>query len=105
DAALSVSEAEQLDAELGAVDLELLHLTGGGLERDRHAAEHLRGERRRRVVHRGERAVGPPDSHAPLAQQRKRLRRGDLVYEMQVDVEHRRRVGGLTAPAVARATP
>ena len=47
-----------------------------------------------RVVHRRERAVGTPHRQTALAQHRERLRRRDLVQQVQVDVEHRRRVGG-----------
>ena len=97
DAALAVGEAEQLDAEPGAVDFELLDLSPGGFERDRQAAEHLAREGRRRMVHGRERALGPPHPQAPLAQQRERLRRSDLVDEVQVDIEQRGRVGGLGA--------
>ena len=40
---LSLAMSMQLDAELGAVDLQLPHLPRRRLDRDRHAAEHLLG--------------------------------------------------------------
>ena len=36
DAAPRIAHAEQLDAEFGGVPLELPHLPGGGVQRDRH---------------------------------------------------------------------
>ena len=39
------------------------------------------------MIHRGERFVCPPDFQSALFQTRKRLRRGDLVNEMNIDVE------------------
>src|SRR2546430_12633004 len=62
-------------------------LSPGGFERDRQAAEHLAGEGRRRMVHGRERALGPPHPQPPLAQQRERLGRGDLVDEVRSE-EH-----------------
>ena len=49
------------------------------LERDRLAAEDLRGVGRRRVVHRHQRAVRAPHLEAAAAQHREGLRRGDFV--------------------------
>ena len=37
--------------------------------------------------------IGPPHLQAALAQHVEGLRRGDFVNQMQVDVQHRRRVG------------
>ena len=49
-----------------------------------------RGKRRRRVVHRGHGALGAAHREAARAQAGEGLRRGHLVDEVQVDVEHRR---------------
>ena len=101
DAALTVGEAEQLHAELGAVRLELAHLPPGCLQRDRRAAEHLGSERRRGMIHGGERALGAPYAEAALAQHREGLRGGDLVDQVQVDVEHGGGVRALGAHLVS----
>ncbi len=53
-------QAEQLDAELRAVLLELPDLLRRRLDGDRRAAEHLLGARRGRVIHRGEREIRAP---------------------------------------------
>src|SRR6266404_2694536 len=68
--------------------------------RDRRAAKHLGRESRRGMVHGGERALGASYAQAALAQHREGLRGGDLVNQVQVDVEHRRRVGALGAHLV-----
>jgi hypothetical protein len=58
DAATAVLQIEQLHAEFGRIDLELLDLFRRGVDCDRHAAEYLLGARRRRVVHGRDREVG-----------------------------------------------
>ncbi len=92
DAAVLVPEAEQFDAELGAVLLERTDLQCGRLDRDRCVAEDLLGARRSRVVHGREGQVGATDRQPALAQHAERLWRGHFVDEMQVDVQHRRRL-------------
>ena len=59
DAAPRVAHSEQLDAEFGRILLELPHLFRRGVHPDRHVAEHLLARGRRRVIHGGERAIGP----------------------------------------------
>ena len=82
----------QLDAELVAVLLERrdLRRRGGVEHRDAPVAAARRG--RRRVIHRRDRALGTAHLEAALAQPGERLRRRDLVDQVQVDVEDRRRV-------------
>ena len=100
------------EPELGADHVDdALAAAAGRVERDaellavpraapRAAARRAdrRSARRRRVgdvvVHRRERQVGPPHAPAGEAQALERLRRGDLVDEVQVDVEQRRLAGG-----------
>ncbi len=64
-------------------------------ELDRQAAEDLRRVGRRRVVHRRQRAVEPANLELAGAQDVERLGRGDLVRQVQVDVQDRGRVGRL----------
>ncbi len=90
-----VAQVEQLDAELRAVLLQLGDLLRGRFHRDRRAAEHLLGARRRRMIHGGEREVGAAHLQLLLAQHREGLRRRDLVHQVQVDVQHRGRIGRL----------
>src|SRR5665213_3506490 len=95
DAALAASEAEQLDAELSAVALQLRDLNRGRFDRDRRAAEDLLGARRARMIDGREHQVGPAKCQAAFAQHREGLRRGHLVHQMQVDVQNCGRIGGL----------
>ena len=95
DAAAAVLQVEQLDAELPRVDLELLHLLRRRIDRDGHAAEHLLGARRRRVIHGRQREVRPAQLEAARAQFRVGLRRRHLVREMQVDEQDGGSIGGL----------
>ena len=99
---LMVLHAEQLDAEVGAVDFELADLPGRGVDRDRRPAEDLLGSRRRGVVHRRQREVGAAQAQAARAQLREGLRRGHLVSQVKVDEDHRRSVGGLRHDLVGR---
>jgi hypothetical protein len=83
----------QLDAELATVLLELLHLACSRFDFDRHATEDLVGIGGGGVVHRREHALGSAHFEVFSAQDGESLRGGDLVNEVQVDVQHRRRVG------------
>jgi len=74
DAAQFVAHAEQLDAEFGAVLLELMDLPRRRLDRERCPTEHLLGARGRRMVHCREGQVGAPDLELALPQQLKCLR-------------------------------
>jgi len=47
---------------------------------------------RRGVIHGGDREVRPAHGQPSLAQHREGLRRGDLVHQVQIDVQHRRSV-------------
>ena len=69
------------DAELVAVALQRVEL----LLRQRIRRRVVAG--RDVVIHRRERQVGPPHRPAGEAQRLERLRRGDLVDEVQVDVQ------------------
>ena len=88
DPVAAVAERVELDAELLAVGLEHpkldLRLVVNDPKRPR--------ERRRRVVHRRDGILGPPNLQPSLAEAREGLRRRHLVDEMQVDVENRRSV-------------
>ncbi len=95
DAAARVLQPDQVHAELGAVHFQLAHLPRGRFELDRQAAENLGRVGGRRVVHRRERAVEPAHLEVAGAQHVERLGRGDLVRQVQVDVQDRGRVGRL----------
>ena len=71
------------DAELGAVRLELFHLSGGHLIGDRQVA--WRG--RNGVVGGGHRAVRAANLQSAGAEAGERLGAGDFVHEVQVDRE------------------
>ena len=68
DSSAGVLQAQQFDAELCAVPLELPDLLRGRIDGDGRAAEHLLGARRGRVVHRRQGEVGPSHLQAPFAQ-------------------------------------
>ncbi len=91
----SLLQAEQFDAELGAVLFELVDLLGRRLDGDRRAAEHLLGARGRGVIHRGEREIGATYLEAALAQHGEGLRRRHLMDEVQVDEQYGGRFRGL----------
>ena len=82
-------DAEAADAELGAVGLELRDLLRGNLIDNRQRAVGGRNA----VVDRGDGQVGTAHFQAALAQALEGLRRRDLVHQVQVDVEQRRRAG------------
>ena len=87
DALVPVTHPEQRDAELLGVTTHRLHLRGRQLVLDRQEPADLVGRRRHVVVHRGERQIGTTDRAAGDTQALERLRRGDLVHQMEVDVE------------------
>ena len=87
DALAARSRRVQLDAELLAVGAQRVEL------RLRHLVGHRPRQGRDVVVHRRDRQVGPPHAPAGEPQPLERLRRGDLVHEVQVDVEQRRLTG------------
>src|SRR5690606_27475381 len=96
DAALAAREAAQLDSELGAVLLHLSDLLRGGwLADDLEVLQRLDRYGRRRMIERREALVGAPHGQPLRAEQVERLRRSDLVQQMQVDVENDGRVVGL----------
>ena len=73
------------------LDPELLAVGAQGIELGlRHLVGHRPRQRRDVVVHRGHGQVGPAHGAARKPQALERLRRGDLVHEVQVDVEQRR---------------
>ncbi len=88
DALIARVNVVELDAEVGAVFAQRGDLGGGDLVDDIEPAIdgcwHV-------VVHGGDGTVGTADLAAGDAQALKGLRRGDLVEQLQVDVEH----GGL----------
>ena len=91
----SRAQPVQLDAEVGGVAGQLVHLGLGLRVAEGPAAVGAARERGRRVVHGGQRPVQPAHRQAALAQQREGLRAGHLVDQVEVDVEDGRRVGGL----------
>src|ERR1700694_2813847 len=102
DAAPRVAHAEQLDAELGGVLLELTHLLRRRIYFDGYVAEHLVGAGRRRMIHGCEGPVGTTHRQSCGLQYAERLRRSDLVNEVQIDIQHRRRVGRFSNDLVCR---
>ena len=92
DPAPRVVEAEQVDAMLGAVRLELVDLFLRRLGRVGQPPVRARRQGRRRVVERRLRQVGAADLETALFQHGEGLRRGDLVHQVQVDEEDRGRV-------------
>ena len=96
DALALVGHAEVLDAEVLDVPLERLHLGPRrdvgqeGLDGLGPRVEGVAVRRRHVVVHRRERAVGPPHGPAGEAQALEGLRRRHLVDQVAVDVDERR---------------
>ena len=88
DALDRVLHVEELDAELGAVLAQGVDLRGGDLVGDDEAV--LRAGGGDVVVDRGDVAVGAAELAAGQAEAVEGLRRGDLVDEVEVDVEDRR---------------
>jgi hypothetical protein len=87
DALVRRADRVDRDAELGAVALQRLDLDARELVADLVGARRAVG--RHVVVGRGERAVRPANRAPGQAQRLERLRRGDLVHEVQVDVDER----------------
>ena len=83
DALTGVAHGIEADAKLFAVGAEDLHLLG----RDRVLQGLVEPDGGHVVVHRRHREVGPADGAARHAQPVEGLRRGDLVHEVEVDVE------------------
>ena len=96
DALALVGHAKVLDAEVLDVPLERLHLGPRrdvgqeGLDGLAARVEGVAVRRRHVVVHRRERAVGPPHGPAGEAQALEGLRRRHLVDQVAVDVDERR---------------
>ncbi len=87
--AVPVAEiVEQRDAEILAVRAELFDL---GPSDSVYDGQRLIGGRRR-VIAGGDRQVGPAHLQAALAKTGESLRRGDLMDQVEVDVEQRGRV-------------
>src|SRR4029079_7819490 len=96
DAALAAFESAQLDTEVLAVLLHLPDLLRGSrLAHDLEVLDALHRHRRRRMIERREAAVGAAHLDAARAEEVERLRARDLVNQMQIDVQHGRRVVGL----------
>ncbi len=91
-ATIRVPEADEIQAEFLAIELHLADLLRSLVSDDGQILEtgHRRG--RRRVIHCGQGKVGAPNRQSLLAQHTERLRRSDLVDDVQVDVEDRRRI-------------
>ena len=86
DALVLVADVEQRYAKLPAVDTELIDLPGGDGIEDRKSAV----GRWDAVIHRGDRAVGPPNSDAAVTKTLKSLRGSHLVDQMQINKQDRR---------------
>ena len=101
DALPLVAERIEGDAEFGTVLLQSLELgarlrieRGQYRQGTRFCRSSFRG---RRMIHRRHSVRGATDAKSTRAQLGECLRRRDLVHEMKVDVEHRRRGRGLGA--------
>ena len=102
DALARAAHAVVGDAELGAVALERLDLLAREVVADRVEAGALARVGGDVVVGGRERAVGPAHLAAGEPQPLERLRRGDLVDEVQVDVEQRGAALALGRPHLVR---
>jgi len=100
DAAVRAAEVEQFDAEGGRVLAQLRHLRLRFRVRVGQLAGRIRGQGGRRMVERALGALGPGHRQATRGQFGERLRRGHLVDQVQVHVQHRRRGVGLGADQV-----
>ena len=92
DALVGVLDVEELDAEVAAVAAEGLDLFRGDLVGDVEAVIDAGG--RHVVVDRGDGAIGPTDLAIGEAEALEGLRAGDLVDEVEVDVEDGGLIGG-----------
>ena len=88
DAAVGRRHVEQLDAVVGAVARQRVHLRLGRLRVVRQFAVGAGGQRGRGMVHRRLGAVRTARRQAARLQLGEGLRRGDLVDQVQVDVQH-----------------
>ena len=88
DAAVRRRHVEQLDAVVGAVARQRVHLRLGRLRVVRQFAVGAGGQRGRGMVHRRLGAVRTARRQAARLQLGEGLRRGDLVDQVQVDVQH-----------------
>ena len=84
DALFAAVDVVELDSEFGAVGAQRGNLRGGDLVEDVEAACDGGGDV---VVHGGDASIGTADFAAGQAKAFKGLRRGDLVKQLQVDVE------------------
>ncbi len=92
DALIGVLHVEELDAELGAVLAQRVDLRGGDLVRDDEAI--VCGSCGHVVIDGGDVTVGAAEFAACHANAVEGLRGGDLVDELEIDVEDRRLAGG-----------
>jgi hypothetical protein len=83
DAAVRTGHAVQSDAEFSGVGFHLFDLCRRHRVRYRDA-DRSRGDG---MIHRGEGLIGAADFESALAETGESLRRGDFVYEVQVNVE------------------
>ncbi len=95
DATMLAVVTVQLEPECIAVILQCPDLFRRAFADDGQVLETAERHGGRRVIHRAQGQLGTPYADAFLAQHRERLRRRDLVDQVQVDVENRRGVGGL----------
>ncbi len=95
DPALPMRHTEKFHAEFRAIFFQLPDLLSRGFDSDRNPSSHLIGVGGRGMIHRGQCAIGAANFQPLSAQQRERLRRSDFVDEMQIHVQHCRRINGL----------
>jgi len=91
DAPVGAAHAQQADAEVARVGLHLSDLGRGHLVEDGYV-ERGGGHA---VVDGGHGLLRPPDLQPALPQPGERLRRGDFVDQVQVDIEQGRAMGRL----------
>ncbi len=85
------AQTMKLDSELAAVGFDLSDLGGGLRVNEGELAVGPAGGRHR-MIDGGDGALGPAHAKAALAQHVECLRRGDLVDEVEVHIEHRGRL-------------
>jgi len=105
DAAPRIAHVEQLHPEFGGIALELPDLFRGRVQLDGNLAEHMFGHGRRRMIHGRQGSIGAPHAQIQRLQDAERLRRGDLMNEVQIDVENRGRNPRSPAPLRAPSKP
>ncbi len=89
DALVDAAQRVQHDAVLGAVLPQSGDLRGRQRVRDRPGPGDVQADGGNVMVHRGDRQVGPPYLAAGQVKALERLGRGDLVHQVQVNVEER----------------